>query len=226
MIEKQTDVVYWVPEPDDYMTKPELIAKHFKSFLHEGEHRFFQGMNGSLHPEGFNAFLAEIDKDPEITTLREKLFGTDTGYLEPTNELITVYLESLFDTQSTANSETVIELIMDEKLSFNILLSAMYYQEQDYPEYPTTKGPYANLRKGYRKFSSKVLNKDTPISVTEDLDEATGGAKSGEIKVSPYNFKGKLSTDLLEEYVTSSKTIDKDFIIRLYTMAIDEMEQE
>lgn len=225
-LNNRTDIVLWTPKPKTTPITQEDLTKSLIGALHEAEHRFYQGPHGSLHPHGYNAFRTEIDKDLEVTSLREQLFGTDTGYLEATNELVTVYLESLVDlvpdTPHGNSQPTTVEFITDESLSYDILLAAMQYQEENYTETPTTQGPYANIRRSYRKLCGEVLNREITPDTTPLMNEATGGAKTGEMKVSPYAFKGKLPTQLLEEYVDAGKQIDKDFIISLYRLALEQ----
>jgi len=222
-LEKKYDVIYWVPKPDDYLISASQIEKHVKGLLHEGEHQYFQGESCGLHPEGFNKFLEVMDTDPKISELKEQLFGTNTGYLEPTNELITVYLENLFDLAPqniNPSAKKMVTFENDEETSFNTLKAAMYYQERDFKDSPTTQGPYANIRRGYRKLSSVVLNKEISESTGPLVNESTGGAVSGEIKISPYNFKHVLPSNLLEEYLAAGKVIDRDFVVSLYEMAL------
>ncbi|MBW6441307.1 hypothetical protein K0B04_00135 [Patescibacteria group bacterium] len=217
-LEKIADVVYWVPEPDR-----DFDSYYVKALLHEAENRFFQGKYGTNHPEGFDSFIEEIEKDPEIVSLKHELFGDYSGYLEPTCELVTIYVEDLYDLAPFDEdlSDTAIKFVIDEETSFDILFSAMHHQDIDYPDSPTTKGPYANLRSGYRDFAGRVLNKPIDNKNRELVDESMGGAKEGEIKVSPYSFRGVLSSDLLEEYVTSGKKIDKEFVVSLYNLALE-----
>lgn len=222
-LEKRADVVYWVPKPDR-----DFDSYYVKALLHEAEHRYFQGQYGTAHPEGFDTFINEIEKDPDIVSLKHELFGDYSGYLEPTYELVTIYVENLYDIafSDPTVADTKLKFSTDEETSFDIILSAMYYQDRDYPEAPTTTGPYARLRSGYRNFAVKVLNKFRYDENTYLKDESAKEAKEDKIKVSPYDFRDVLSSDLLKDYVESGRKIDKDFIVSLYKLALEHVENK
>ena len=230
------DIILWVSDPqilptDSHETMDssyfDTAERAISTIEHEVQHNNFQNSE-------YEELLQKAMRHPEIGDSIERV-KKYTTYQDPTNELITAYLECLGTRSSSKkrphenDSDTRIPIIvgLDERKAGMVLEMLIREDVEGWKARGINHGPYSNLRYGWAQILGSLPEgyNLTPEEI-RDIEVRENQPKGkGQKKTDVYEIGRSLNPDLAERYLREGKRIDVGFLVELFNMVDEELDR-